>query len=100
MSEAYIVDAVRTPFGTEDGVFSDTHPQDLAAEPLVALEERNGFVGSEDVDDVAHGHPLGATGAALVGKLPYQLDDCDGRYGISTMCIGFGQGVATLVERV
>ncbi len=49
---------------------------------------------------IAHGHPLGATGAALVGKLPYQLEECDGRYGVSTMCIGFGQGIATLVERV
>jgi len=49
---------------------------------------------------IAHGHPLGATGAALVGKLPYQLEECDGQYGVSTMCIGFGQGVATLVERV
>ena len=49
---------------------------------------------------IAHGHPLGATGAALLGKLPYQLEECDGRYGICTMCIGFGQGVATLVERV
>ncbi len=49
---------------------------------------------------IAHGHPLGATGAALVGKLPYQLDACDGQYGLSTMCIGFGQGIATIVERV
>ena len=49
---------------------------------------------------IAHGHPLGATGGALVGKLPYQLDACDGQYGLSTMCIGFGQGIATLVERV
>ena len=49
---------------------------------------------------IAHGHPLGATGAALVGKLPYQLDACDGRYGLSAMCIGFGQGIATLIERV
>ncbi|MBX0322700.1 thiolase family protein [Halomicroarcula sp. F13] len=49
---------------------------------------------------IAHGHPLGATGAALLGKLPYQLADCDGRYGLCTMCIGFGQGIATLVERV
>ena len=49
---------------------------------------------------IAHGHPLGATGAALLGKLPYQLRACDGRYGISTMCIGFGQGIATLIERV
>jgi len=49
---------------------------------------------------IAHGHPLGATGAALLGKLPYQLEACDGRYGLVTMCIGFGQGIATLVERV
>jgi acetyl-CoA C-acetyltransferase/acetyl-CoA acyltransferase len=49
---------------------------------------------------IAHGHPLGATGAALLGKLPYQLEACDGRYGVSAMCIGFGQGIATLVERV
>ena len=49
---------------------------------------------------IAHGHPLGATGAALLGKLPYQLAACDGRYGLCAMCIGFGQGIATLVERV
>jgi acetyl-CoA C-acetyltransferase/acetyl-CoA acyltransferase len=49
---------------------------------------------------IAHGHPLGATGGALLGKLPYQLAACDGRFGICTMCIGFGQGIATLVERV
>ncbi|WP_255195483.1 thiolase family protein [Halorarius litoreus] len=49
---------------------------------------------------IAHGHPLGATGAALMGKLPYQLEECDGKYGLSTMCIGFGQGIATIIERV
>ena len=49
---------------------------------------------------IAHGHPLGATGAALLGKLPYQLEECDGQYGVCAMCIGFGQGIATLVERV
>ena len=49
---------------------------------------------------IAHGHPLGATGAALLGKLPYQLEACDGQYGLCTMCIGFGQGIATIVERV
>ena len=55
MPEAYIVDAVRTPFGKDGGIFSDTHPQDLAAEPLLALEERNGFEGSEDIEDVIYG---------------------------------------------
>ncbi len=49
---------------------------------------------------IAHGHPLGATGTALVGKLPYQLEECHGRYGLCTMCIGFGQGIATIIERV
>jgi len=49
---------------------------------------------------IAHGHPLGGTGAALLGKLPYQLEECGGQYGLSTMCIGFGQGIATLIERV
>ncbi|CAI50381.1 acetyl-CoA C-acyltransferase [Natronomonas pharaonis DSM 2160] len=48
---------------------------------------------------IAHGHPLGATGAALLGKLPYQLAACDGQYGLCTMCIGFGQGIATIIER-
>ena len=49
---------------------------------------------------IAHGHPLGATGAALVTKLVYELERTGGRYGLSTMCIGFGQGIATIVERV
>jgi len=49
---------------------------------------------------IAHGHPLGATGSVLLGKLAAQLEDCGGRYGLCTMCIGFGQGIATLVERV
>jgi acetyl-CoA C-acetyltransferase/acetyl-CoA acyltransferase len=35
-----------------------------------------------------------------VGKLPYQLEECGGQYGLSTMCIGFGQGIATIIERV
>lgn len=49
---------------------------------------------------IAHGHPLGATGAGLLGKLPYQLEACNGRYGLCAMCIGFGQGIATIVERL
>jgi acetyl-CoA C-acetyltransferase/acetyl-CoA acyltransferase len=49
---------------------------------------------------IAHGHPLGAAGAALLGKLPSQLEESNGRYGLCTMCIGSGQGIATLVERV
>jgi acetyl-CoA acetyltransferase family protein len=49
---------------------------------------------------IAHGHPLGATGAMLVTKLVHELERTGGRYGMSTMCIGFGQGIATIVERL
>ncbi|PGF17678.1 acetyl-CoA C-acyltransferase [Natrinema sp. CBA1119] len=54
MKNAVIVDAVRTPFGKRDGSFRDTHPQDLAAEPLKALRERNGF-DPETIEDVIYG---------------------------------------------
>ncbi|WP_226482733.1 thiolase family protein [Natrinema amylolyticum] len=54
MKDAVIVDAVRTPFGKRDGSFRDTHPQDLAAEPLTALRERNGFE-PETIEDVIYG---------------------------------------------
>jgi acetyl-CoA C-acetyltransferase len=54
MTDALIVDAVRTPFGKRDGSFRDTHPQDLAAEPLTALRERNGFE-PETIEDVIYG---------------------------------------------
>lgn len=48
---------------------------------------------------VAHGHPIGATGAALVTKLAHELNRQGLDRGISTMCIGFGQGIATVLER-
>jgi len=49
---------------------------------------------------ITHGHPLGATGGLLLGKLLDQLDDVDGRYGLSTMCIGMGMGITTIIERL
>ncbi|MFW5928790.1 MAG: steroid 3-ketoacyl-CoA thiolase, partial [Halobacteriota archaeon] len=55
MTEAVIVDAVRTPFGKEDGVLSNVHPQDLGAEPLKALRERVGFDPADDVEDISYG---------------------------------------------
>jgi hypothetical protein len=41
---------------------------------------------------IAHGHPLGATGAALLTKLVHELERTGQDVGLSTMCIGFGQG--------
>jgi len=48
---------------------------------------------------VAIGHPLGATGARLVGTLSRILEAEGGRYGLATACIGGGQGVATIIEK-
>ncbi len=62
------------------------------------------------LDDAAHvnanggaiaiGHPLGASGARLVTTALNQLERTKGRYGLCTMCIGVGQGIALIIERV
>ncbi len=49
---------------------------------------------------IALGHPLGASGARLMTMLVHELARRGGRYGLATMCIGVGQGIATIVERV
>ncbi len=49
---------------------------------------------------IAIGHPLGASGARLVTTALYQLLRTKGRYALCTMCIGVGQGIATIIERV
>jgi acetyl-CoA acyltransferase len=49
---------------------------------------------------IAIGHPLGASGARLIATAMYQLHVANGRYALCTMCIGVGQGIATIIERV
>ena len=49
---------------------------------------------------IALGHPLGASGARLATMLVHELARTGGRYGLATMCIGVGQGIATVVERI
>ena len=49
---------------------------------------------------IALGHPLGCSGARLVVTLLHELERRGGRYGLATMCIGVGQGIATIIERV
>ena len=49
---------------------------------------------------IAHGHPLGATGAILMTKLLHHLEHTGGRYGLQTMCIGHGMATATVIERL
>lgn len=49
---------------------------------------------------IALGHPVGATGAILTVKLMHELDRVDGRFGVVSLCIGGGQGIATIFERI
>jgi acetyl-CoA C-acetyltransferase len=49
---------------------------------------------------IAMGHPLGATGAMILGTLVDELERRDLRYGLATLCVGGGMGIATVVERV
>jgi acetyl-CoA acetyltransferase family protein len=49
---------------------------------------------------ISLGHPLGATGARITATLVSELERRDARYGLATMCIGFGQAIAAVVERV
>jgi acetyl-CoA C-acetyltransferase len=47
---------------------------------------------------IALGHPVGATGAIIMTKLVYELRKRKGKYGLATMCIGGGQGIAVIIE--
>ena len=49
---------------------------------------------------IALGHPLGCSGARITGTLLNVMEWKDGQIGLATMCIGLGQGIATVIERV
>ncbi len=49
---------------------------------------------------IALGHPLGMSGARLITTAINQLESSGGKFAICAMCIGVGQGIATLIERV
>lgn len=76
----------------------------FAAQSLSVLKE----LGLEDRQDdinvrggaIALGHPLGTSGARITGGLAHILQDKDASVGLATMCIGMGQGIATVIERV
>jgi acetyl-CoA acyltransferase len=61
----------------------------------IPLEKVNPWGGA-----IAHGHPLGATGAGLMAKMLAGLEATGGRLGLQVMCIGHGQATATIVERI
>ena len=76
----------------------------FAGQALAVLRELGLGDNAEHVNPnggaIALGHPLGASGARLVGTAMYQLHRSGGRYALCTMCIGVGQGIAMIIERV
>ena len=74
----------------------------FASQSIVCINELGLDPGKVNVDGgaIALGHPLGASGGRLVTMLVHQLRRTGGRYGLATMCIGVGQGIATIVERI
>jgi 3-oxoadipyl-CoA thiolase len=75
----------------------------FAAQSLACLRELGLPDDAEHVNPnggaIAIGHPLGMSGARLVGTVARETAHRDGRYGLATMCIGVGQGIAMLLER-
>jgi len=63
------------------------------------LEERRGDV-NPNGGGISLGHPLGATGTRMTATLLNELERRDARYGVATMCIGFGQAIAAVIERL
>ena len=74
----------------------------FAAQALGVARElgMNGAKVNPNGGAIALGHPIGATGAILTIKAMYELHRTGGRYGLITMCIGGGQGIAAIIERL
>ncbi len=73
--------------------------QGLAVTRLLGLADNDPRV-NPNGGAIALGHPLGASGARLVMTAVHQLEVIKGRYALCTMCIGVGQGIAMVIERV
>ncbi|NQV85625.1 MAG: acetyl-CoA C-acyltransferase, partial [Woeseiaceae bacterium] len=76
----------------------------FAAQGLASLRQLGVRDDAEHVNPnggaIALGHPLGMSGARLVTTAAYQLRRTNGRYALCTMCIGVGQGIAMIIERI
>jgi acetyl-CoA acetyltransferase family protein len=74
----------------------------FASQSLVCIDELGLDPAKVNVNGgaIALGHPLGMSGGRLVTMLVHELARTGGRYGLATMCIGVGQGIATVVERI
>ena len=73
----------------------------FASQSLVCIDELGLDPARVNVNGgaIALGHPLGMSGGRLITMLTHELRRTGGRYGLATMCIGVGQGIATIIER-
>jgi 3-oxoadipyl-CoA thiolase len=74
----------------------------FASQSIVCIDELGLDPAKVNVNGgaIALGHPLGMSGARLITMLSHELRRTGGRWGLATMCIGVGQGIATVVERI
>ncbi len=74
----------------------------FASQSIVCIDELGLDPAKVNVNGgaIALGHPLGMSGARLITMLSHELQRTGGRWGLATMCIGVGQGIATVIERV
>jgi 3-oxoadipyl-CoA thiolase len=74
----------------------------FAAQSIACIEELGLDRAKVNVNGgaIALGHPLGCSGARILTTLVHEMERREARYGLATMCIGVGQGIATIVERV
>ena len=74
----------------------------FAVVPMKFMKEMNvpGEIVNVNGGSIAMGHPLGATGAMILGTLIDELERRKLRYGLATLCVGGGMGIATIVERL
>ena len=79
---------------------SSTKPSRARRSPACAISGLDHAKINLDGGAIAIGHPLGATGARIVGKAASLLKREGGKYALATQCIGGGQGIATVLEAV
>jgi len=74
----------------------------FASQAIACMRELGADPGRVNVNGgaIALGHPLGASGARIVTTLVHEMRRRKARYGLATMCIGVGQGIAMIVERI
>jgi acetyl-CoA acetyltransferase len=74
----------------------------FAAQALACIQELGLDPARVNVNGggIALGHPLGSSGARILTSLVHELRRREARYGLATMCIGVGQGISVVIERI